>query len=110
MSGISDSGSPSADGLSDTCELCNSYFQSPLQAGVEQLKGLPPTLIQVVENDILRDEGEAFGRKLELAGVKATTVRYNGVIHDFGLLNGLATIPQTKDFILQTSSTLKKYL
>lgn len=85
-------------------------YASPLQAGIEQLKGLSPTLIQVVENDILRDEGEAFGRKLELAGVKATTVRYNGVIHDFGLLNGLATIPQTRDFILQTSSTLKRYL
>ncbi len=85
-------------------------YASPLQAGIEQLRGLPPTLIQVVENDILRDEGEAFGRKLELAGVKATTVRYNGVIHDFGLLNGLANIPQTRDFILQASSTLKEYL
>lgn len=59
-------------------------YASPLQATVEQLKGLPPALIQVVESDILRDEGEAYGRKLDEAGVTVTTVRYNGMIHDFG--------------------------
>jgi acetyl esterase/lipase len=77
---------------------------------VEQLKDLPPTLIQVAENDILRDEGEAYGRKLLKAGVKAVTVRYNGVIHDFGLLNGLATIPQTKALFAQASTHLKIFL
>jgi len=85
-------------------------YASPLQATVEQLRGLPPTLIQVAENDVLRDEGEAYGRKLLDAGVSATTVRYNGVIHDFGLLNGLAEIPQTKDLFLQASAELKRYL
>lgn len=85
-------------------------FASPLQATAEQLKGLPPTLIQVAENDILRDEGEAFGRKLLEAGVDATTVRYNDVIHDWGLLNGLAEIPQTKALFEQAAATLKKYL
>ena len=85
-------------------------YASPLQATVDQLRGLPPTLIQVAENDILRDEGEAYGRKLSEAGVKATTVRYNGVIHDFGLLNGLATIPQTKDLFTQAAAQLKEYL
>ena len=64
-------------------------YASPLQASLEELKDLPPALIQVAENDILRDEGEAYGRKLEQAGVKVLSVRYNGVIHDFGLLNGL---------------------
>lgn len=83
---------------------------SPLNATVEQLRGLPPTLIQVAENDVLRDEGEAYGRKLLEAGVIATTVRYNGVIHDFGLLNGLATIPQTKELFSQASAELRKYL
>lgn len=82
----------------------------PLQASIEQLRGLPPTLIQTAQNDILRDEGEAYGRKLLEAGVKATTVRYNGVIHDFGLLNGLATIPQTEALFVQASAELKKYL
>ena len=36
---------------------------------------------------MLRDEGEAYGRKLDEAGVAVTSVRYNGMIHDFGLLN-----------------------
>ncbi|TFF35561.1 alpha/beta hydrolase [Mucilaginibacter psychrotolerans] len=91
-------------------EKRKNILASPLQATVDQLRGLPPTLIQVAENDVLRDEGEAYGRKLLEAGVKATTVRYNGVIHDFGLLNGLATIPQTQELFLQASSELKKYL
>lgn len=83
---------------------------SPLNATLDQLKGLPPTLIQVDENDILRDAGEAYGRKLLDAGVFATTVRYNSVIHDFGMLNGLAQLPQTKSLILQASAQLKEYL
>lgn len=91
-------------------EKRKNIFASPLQASIEQLKGLPPALIQVAENDILRDEGEAYGRKLEEAGVAATTVRYNGVIHDFGLLNGLAEIPQTKSLFIQAAAELKKYL
>ena len=91
-------------------EKRKNIYASPLQATVEQLKGLPPTLIQVAENDVLRDEGEAYGRKLLEAGVKATTVRYNGVIHDFGLLNGLADLPQTKDLFIQAAAQLKKYL
>lgn len=91
-------------------EKRKNILASPLQATVEQLKGMPPTLIQVAENDVLRDEGEAYGRKLLEAGVKSTTVRYNGVIHDFGLLNGLATIPQTKELFLQASAELKLYL
>jgi acetyl esterase len=88
----------------------NEIYASPLQATAEQLKGLPPTLIQVAGNDILRDEGEAFGRALDDAGVAVTTVRYNGVIHDFGLLNGLADLPQTKSCFLQAAAELKKYL
>ncbi|MBS1665395.1 MAG: alpha/beta hydrolase [Bacteroidetes bacterium] len=85
-------------------------YASPLQATPEQLKGLPPTLIQTAENDILRDEGEAFGRALDNAGVMATTIRYNGVIHDFGLLNGLAGLPQTKSLFLHAAAELKNYL
>lgn len=85
-------------------------YASPLQASIEELKGLPPTLIQVAENDILSDEGVAYGRKLADAGVITSTVRFNGVIHDWGMLNGLATIPQTKDLIIQASAELKKYL
>lgn len=85
------------------------YF-APIQASIEELKELPPALIQVAENDILRDEGEAYGRKLDEAGVKVTTVRYNGMIHDFGLLNGLAYLPATRSLFVQAAAELKKYL
>jgi acetyl esterase/lipase len=85
-------------------------YASPLQATVEQLKGLPPALIQVAESDILRDEGEAYGRKLDEAGVAVTTVRYNGMIHDFGLLNGLAKEPAVKSLFVHAAAELKKYL
>jgi acetyl esterase len=83
---------------------------APLQATVEQLKGLPPALIQVAESDILRDEGEAYGRKLDEAGVKVTTVRYDGMIHDFGLLNGLAEEPAVRSLFEHAAAELKKYL
>ncbi len=85
-------------------------YASPLQATVDQLKGLPSTLIVVAENDILRDEGEAFGRKLNEAGVPATTIRYNGMIHDFGLLNGLAELPAVRSLFIQAAATLKDHL
>ena len=85
-------------------------YASPLRASIEQLRGLPPALIMVAENDILRDEGEAYGRKLDAAGVEVATLRFNGVIHDFGMLNGLATIPQTKALVLQAGAALKRHM
>src|SRR5690606_25467099 len=45
---------------------------SPLNATLEQLRGLPRTFLVVDENDVLRDEGEAYGRKLAQAGVTVT--------------------------------------
>lgn len=85
-------------------------YASPLQATVEQLQGLPPALIQVAENDVLRDEGEAYGRKLDEAGVKVTCMRYNGMIHDFGLLNGLAEVPAVRSLFMHAAAELKRYL
>jgi acetyl esterase/lipase len=85
-------------------------YASPLNATPEQLQGLPPALLQVAESDVLCDEGEAYGRQLDAAGVPTTTVRYNGMIHDFGLLNGLATTPQVRSLITQAAAELKKYL
>lgn len=83
---------------------------SPLQAKPEQLSGLPPALIQVAEYDVLRDEGEAYGRKLNEAGVEVTLVRYDGLIHDYGLLNPLATIPAVKAALAQAAGALRHYL
>ena len=85
-------------------------YVSPVRARTNQLKGLPPTLIEVAENDILRDAGEELGRKLDEAGVDVTTVRFNGVIHDWGLLNGYADLPSTRNMIIFTTAMLKKYL
>jgi len=83
---------------------------SPLRASLEELKGLPPALIQVAENDILRDEGEAYGRKLDEAGVDVTTIRYDGTIHDFGLLNALANEPATRSLFRHAAAELRKRL
>ena len=85
-------------------------FASPLQATAEQLKGLPPTLIQTAEFDVLRDEGEAYARKLDAAGVTVTAVRYNGMIHDYGLLNPLAHIPAVQAAMRQAGAELKQHL
>jgi acetyl esterase len=62
---------------------------SPLRATVEQLKDLPPALVITGEADVLRDEGEAYANKLRAAGVPVTAVRYQGIIHDFVMLNAL---------------------
>lgn len=85
-------------------------FASPLRATVEQLKGLPPALVVVAESDILHDEGTAYGRKLNEAGVDVTLVQYDGMIHDFGLLNGLAELPATRSLFVQAAAELKKHL
>ncbi|MFD0206023.1 MULTISPECIES: alpha/beta hydrolase [Saccharothrix] len=62
---------------------------SPLRATVDQLTGLPPALVITAEADVLRDEGEAYANKLRQAGVPVTAARYQGVIHDFVMLNAL---------------------
>lgn len=85
-------------------------YASPLLATPEQLKGLPPTLIQTAEKDVLRDEGEAYARKLDAAGVNVVSTRYNGMIHDFGLLNVLADVPATRAALHQASEELKARL
>lgn len=83
---------------------------SPLEASSAQLKGLPPTLIQTAELDVLRDEGEAFGRKLDAAGVPVTVTRYNGMIHDYGLLNALSEEPTVRTALSQAAHELRAHL
>jgi acetyl esterase len=81
---------------------------SPNQATVEQLTGLPPTLLFVDEADVLRDEGEAYAAKLRMAGVPITTVRYDGVVHDFMLLNAMSEAKATRAAIAQATAFLRQ--
>jgi len=83
---------------------------SPLQATLAQLAGLPPALVITDEADVLRDEGEAYGRKLRQAGVDVTAVRYEGVFHDFMMLNDLAGTNATRAAIQQSAQALKTAL
>jgi acetyl esterase/lipase len=83
---------------------------SPNRATTEQLTGLPPTLLLVDEADVLRDEGEAYAAKLREAGVPVTTVRYDGVIHDFMLLNPMSEAKATRAAIAQATAYLRDAL
>src|SRR5215471_17420597 len=80
---------------------------SPLQASLEQLRGLPPALIITCERDVVRDEGEAYAHKLMTAGVPVSATRYLGAIHDFVLLNSLALTPPARAALAQVIDTLR---
>ena len=83
---------------------------SPLQASSKQLAGLPRALIITAENDVLRDEGEAYGRKLIGAGVEVVTTRYNATIHDFVMLNALAHAAPARAAVNEAVYFLKSVL
>lgn len=81
---------------------------SPLRASIEELKGLPEALVITAENDVLRDEGEAYAKKLNAAGVKVTATRYLGTIHDFVMLNPITETPAPRAAIKQATEALKE--
>jgi acetyl esterase len=83
---------------------------SPLRATSDELAGLPDAFIIVDENDVLRDEGEAYARKLTAAGVRTTCVRYNGTLHDFMMLNPLRGTAATSAAIDQAVQVLREAL
>jgi acetyl esterase/lipase len=85
-------------------------YASPLRAMTEELRGLPPALVQTAGNDVLRDEGEEYARKLDAAGVDVIAVRYSGMIHDWGLLNPISQVPATRASLLQVAEELKRRL
>ncbi|MET9665133.1 alpha/beta hydrolase [Streptomyces sp. NPDC006475] len=83
---------------------------SPLRASLEELEGLPPALVIVDENDVLRDEGEAYARKLTQAGVPTTSVRINGTLHDFMMVNPLRPTQATTAAMERAVQTLRAAL
>jgi acetyl esterase len=92
--------------LPDRSQRSNPHA-SPLLAPLDQLVGTPRTLIITAENDVLRDEGEAYGRRLIEAGVEVVSTRYNGVIHDFILLNPIADAAPVRAAMTQAVNFLK---
>lgn len=85
-------------------------YVSPLKADIDDLVGLPPTLIITAENDVLRDEGEAYARRLIEADVDTVCVRINNIHHDFLLLNGLRESKATKTAYKILCKFLKHHL
>ncbi|WP_327313202.1 alpha/beta hydrolase [Streptomyces sp. NBC_01235] len=83
---------------------------SPLRATTEQLTGLPPALVITGEADVLRDEGEAYANKLRAAGVPVTAVRFQGIIHDFVMLNALRSTYAAEAAITLAVGTLRDAL
>ncbi len=69
---------------------------SPLRARDSDLERLPPTLIITAENDVLRDEAEEYARRLDEVGVPVASLRVNGTMHDFVMLDLLALMPSTR--------------
>ncbi|QRP48229.1 alpha/beta hydrolase [Amycolatopsis sp. FDAARGOS 1241] len=83
---------------------------SPNRATRDQLAGLPPAFVLVAEADVLRDEGESYAANLRAAGVRTTTVRYAGVIHDFMVLNSLAGTRACRGAVAQAAAVLREAL
>ena len=81
---------------------------SPLRASLDELTGLPPALVIVAENDVVRDEGEAYARRLTAAGVRTTSVRFNGALHDFMMLNPVRGTAATSAAVELAITTLRK--
>ena len=75
---------------------------SPLRA--DDLEGLPPTYVLTSEFDVLRDEGEAFVKKLREAGVDVTHRRFDGTIH--GFWRWMAATPKTREAIDEVGAAL----
>jgi acetyl esterase len=76
---------------------------SPLLA--PQLVGLPPALVITAEFDPLVDEGEAFARRLQAAGVAVRLHRYDGTIH--GFVVAVPPIDQSREAIAEIAGALR---
>jgi acetyl esterase len=79
----------------------------PMASTIRELCGLPEALVITAENDILRDEGEAYARRLMQAEVTVTATRYLGTVHDFLVLDGLSETPPARAALAQAIGGLK---
>jgi acetyl esterase len=81
---------------------------SPLRATLDELKGLPQALVIVDENDVLRDQGEAYASRLRDAGVATACVRFTGTMHDFMMLAALRDTETTRAAMNLAASTFRR--
>ena len=81
---------------------------SPMVASDDLLKRMPPAIVITAQYDPLRDEGEAYGKRLVENGVSATITRYNGAFH--GFFNMITILDDAQSAHAQASTLLKKYL
>jgi acetyl esterase/lipase len=91
-----------------TQDLRGESTVSPLRATLDELTGMPPALVIVDENDILRDQGEAYASKLRDADVPTASVRFNGTMHDFMNLNALRDTETTRAAMYLAASTFRR--
>jgi acetyl esterase len=84
----------------------NNPHLNPMRA--KELTGLPPALVITAEFDPLRDEGEAYAKRLTEAGVETVCTRYEGMVHGFVLM--LPLHPKSQAALDETATAMKKYL
>jgi acetyl esterase len=89
-------------------ELRSKSTVSPLRATLDELRGLPPALVIVDENDVIRDQGEAYATKLREADVPTASVRFNGTMHDFMMLAVLQDSETTRAAMSLAASTFRR--
>lgn len=83
---------------------------SPLKATLEDLRDLPPALVINGEAEVLRDEGEAYARKLRAAGVDVEASRHGGMIHDFMMLDATRNDHGAQAATAETVAFIRRHL
>lgn len=83
---------------------------SPLRAPLDDLRGMPPALIITAEFDVLRDEAEAYARRLAQADVPVADARFLGTVHSFMVINALAHTAASRAAVDQASAHLRRVL